>query len=54
MAFFGANHKGFDEDDPWDFLDAVPEIPPPLPLMETESDEEKASVKSAPVASSTK
>ena len=37
-AFFGANHTG-DQDDPWDF--------PPLPLMNTESDDEKASVTSA-------
>ena len=54
MAFFGANHKGSDEDNPWDFLDAAPEIPPPLPLTQTESDEEKASVKSVPVVSSVK
>ena len=54
MAFFGANHKGLEEDDPWDFLDAAPKIPPPLPLTGTDSDEEKASVKSAPVVSSTK
>ena len=54
-AFFGANHTG-DNDDPWDFLDAAPEIPPPLPVTDTKSDNEKASVtsaattKSAPVA----
>ena len=54
VAFFGANHKGSEEDDPWDFLNAAPKIPPPLPLTETECDEEKASVKSAPVASSAK
>ena len=54
VAYFGANHKGTEEDDPWDFLDAAPAIPPPLPLTETESDDEKTSVKSAPVAPSTK
>ena len=45
-AFFGANHTG-DNDDPWDFLDAPPEIPPPLPVTDTKSDDEKASVTSA-------
>ena len=53
-AYFGANHSGNEEDDPWDFLDAAPTIPPPLPLTETESEDEKASVKSAPVAPTTK
>ena len=53
-AYFGANHSGNEEDDPWDFLDAAPAIPPPLPLTETESEDEKASVKSAPVAPTTK
>ena len=54
-AFFGADHTG-DNDDPWDFLDTAPEIPPPLPLTDTESDDEKAFVasaattKSAPIA----
>ena len=50
MAYFGANHQGDSEDDPWDFLDAAPAIPPPLPLTETDSDEDKMSVKSAPAA----
>ena len=53
-AYFRANHSGNEEDDPWDFLDAAPAIPPPLPLTETESEDEKASVKSAPVAPTTK
>ena len=44
--FFGGNHTG-DNDDPWDFLDAAPEIPPPLPLTEMDSEDEKASVASA-------
>ena len=35
------------EEDPWDFLDAAPEIPPPLPLTDTDSEEDKASVVSA-------
>ena len=48
-AYFGANHSGNEDDDPWDFLDAAPTISPPLPLTETESEGEKASVKSAPV-----
>ena len=50
MAYFGANHKGIDEDDPWDFLDAAPAVPPPLPLTETETKEEAASMKSAPTS----
>ena len=53
-AYFGANHKGNEEDDPWDFLDAAPAIPPPLPLTETESEDEQVSVQSAPVASTAK
>ena len=43
MAFFGANHKG-DEEDPWDFIDPAPEIPHPLPLTETDSEDEKKKV----------
>ena len=53
-AYFGANHSGNKEDDPWDFLDAAPTIPPPLPLTDTESKDEKISVKSAPVVPTTK
>ena len=49
-AFSGTNHKGTDEDDPQDFLDAAPIIPPPLPLTEIETEEEAASVKSAPAS----
>ena len=52
VAFFGANHKGDETDDPWDFLDAAPAIPPPLPLMEMETEDETMSVKSAPAPSS--
>ena len=45
-----------DEEDPWDFLDAAPEIPPPLPVTDTDSDDNKVSLastattQSAPVA----
>ena len=53
MAYFGANHKGTDEDDPWDFLDAAPPIPLPLPLTETETEEEAASVRSTPASTIT-
>ena len=49
-AYFGATHKGRDEDDSWDFLDAAPAIPPPLPLTKTETEEDVASVKSAPAS----
>ena len=51
MAYFGANHTGTD-DDPWDFLDAAPKIPDPLPLTDTDTEDETASVKSAPAATS--
>ena len=37
-AYFGANHTG-EEDDPWDFIDAAPEIPHPLPLTDTDTEE---------------
>ena len=50
MAYFRANHKGTDEDDPWDFLDAAPAILPPLPLTKAETKEDVASVKSAPAS----
>ena len=48
-AFFGTNQKG-DEEDPWDFIDPAPAIPPPLPLTDTESEEDVASVRSAPAS----
>ena len=35
-TYFGANHTG-DQDDVWDFIDAAPPIPRPLPLTDTES-----------------
>ena len=47
-AYFGANQTGDEEEDPWSFLDAAPAIPAPLPLTDTEIDEETASVHSAP------
>ena len=47
-VYFGANQTSDEEEDPWSFLDVVPAIPAPLPLTETESDEEMASVHSAP------
>ena len=50
-AYFGANHSGTD-DDPWDFLDAAPKIPDPLPLTDTETEDETTSVKSAPASTS--
>ena len=50
-AYFGTAQKDDGEDDPWDFLDAAPAIPEPLPLTETDTDEEVASVQSAPAAS---
>ena len=47
MTYFRANHVAGEEKDPWDFLDAAPETPPPLPLTDTKSEEDKASVASA-------
>ena len=52
VTFFRANHKGDETDDPWDFLDVAPTIPPLLPLTETETEDETMSVKSAPAPSS--
>ena len=53
-AYFRANHSGNKEDDPWNFLDTAPTIPSPLPLTDTESEDEKILVKSAPVVPTTK
>ena len=50
-AYFGANYTGTD-DDPWDFIDAVPKIPDPLPLTDTDTKDKMASVQSAPAATS--
>ena len=49
-AYFGANQTGDEEDDPWSFLDVTPTIPAPLPLTDTETDEETISVRSAPAS----
>ena len=37
-AYFGANYTR-EEDDPWDFVDAAPKIPCPLPLTDTDTEE---------------
>ena len=47
-AYFGTAQKEDGEDDPWDFLDAAPAIPEPLPLTETDTEDDASSVKSAP------
>ena len=51
-TYFGANHTR-EEDDPWDFVDAAPEIPCPLPLTDTDTEEgdtkSVSSVQSAPL-----
>ena len=49
-AYFGTAQKEDGEDDPWDFLDAAPAIPEPLPLTETDTEDDATSVKSAPAA----
>ena len=49
-AYFGVNQTGDEEEDPWSFLDAVLAIPAPLPLTDTETDEDTASVHSAPAS----
>ena len=46
-AYFGTSKKDSEEDDPWEFLDAAPAIPEPLPLTETDTDDETTSIKSA-------
>ena len=37
-----------DEEDPWDFIDPAPEIPRPLPLTDTDSDDNPETVESGP------
>ena len=49
-AYFGTAQKEDGEDDPWDFLDAAPAIPKPLPLTKTDTEDDAASVKLAPAA----
>ena len=44
-VYFRANHSG-DEEEPWDILDVAPEIPPPLPVTDTNSEDDKTSVAS--------
>ena len=43
IAYFRANHTR-EEDDPWDFVDAAPEIPRPLPLTDTDTEGDTKSV----------
>ena len=52
-AYFGTAQKKQDgkDDDPWDFLDAAPAIPEPLPLVETDTEDDAGSTKSAPATS---
>ena len=47
-AYFGTAQKQDGDDDPWDFLDAAPAIPEPLPLAETDTEDDAGSSKSAP------
>ena len=48
-AYFGTTSKTSDEDDSWGFLDAAPAIADPLPLTETDDEEEEwQSTTSAP------
>ena len=49
-AYFSTAQKEDGDGDPWDFLDALPAILEPLPLMETDAEDETVSVKSAPAA----
>ena len=53
-AYFGTSQKMEGEDDPWDFLDVALAIPDPLPLTETDTEDEAGSVKSAPPAPAAK
>ena len=52
-AYFGTAQKKQDDkdDDPWDFLDAAPAIPEPLPLVETDTEDDAGSTKSTPATS---
>ena len=51
-AYFGtAQKQDGEDDDPWDFLDAAPKIPDPLPLTDTETEDEASSVQSTPAGS---
>ena len=50
-AYFGTAQKQDGDNDPWDFLDAAPAIPEPLPLTETDTEDDAGSSKSAPAAS---
>ena len=50
-AYFGTTSKTSDEDDPWGFLHAAPTIADPLPLTETDDEEEEwQSTKSTPAS----
>ena len=40
-----------EDEDPWNFIDGAPAIPPPLPLTDTDTEDEARSVQSAPPAS---
>ena len=49
--FFGTNPQEGEDEDPWNFIDGAPAIPPPLPLTDTNSEDETRSVQSTPPAS---
>ena len=51
-AYFGSSAKTSKEDNPWEFINGAPAIPPPLPLTDTDSKEEGASTRSAPAGAS--
>ena len=50
-AYFGTAQKQDGDNDPWDFLDAAPAIPEPLPLTETDTEDDASSSKFAPTVS---
>ena len=47
-TYFSTNPQEGEDEDPWNFIDGAPAIPPPLPLTDTDSEDETHSIQSAP------
>ena len=50
-TYFGTNPQAGKDEDPWNFIDGAPAILPPLPLTDTDTEDEAHSIQSAPPAS---
>ena len=50
-TYFRTNPQAGEHQDPWNFIDGAPAIPPPLPLTDTDTEDEARSIQSAPPAS---